>query len=473
MKSALRALGQIALVVVIGLVLTALLPHEAHGVTLALVTTTVLDPLMKVIANEPLVNTALAENQLSDIIDVDMNIEQDQTTQGRYKELALILGLPGAVGARAEDEVLPTAVNPLSANIRVYLRSLYGTLDMTGLVMRRVKNDEGAFLNWAEEQFPLFGKRLGHHMDRVDIGYGYGIIGRTTETFQGGGPYTVKLNRPLGVTGWTGVVRQLQEGDSLVFSSGATGVALRNPGSTQAAQVTDISTSLEQITITANAALAAAVLANDYVFPGDGAGFSGQKAGVNREPQGLVAAVDDGSILSTYLNQPRSLNRQWAGLVFDASVPEFGGNISEEFLVFCDDETTQETGEKLTHILLSYKLGRAYWKSLKTDRSFVNPRGQYTGGMGPGPQMVQLTDREIPLRVVRKFPDQLLMGLNKAYWRRYMLGQYEWDDTAGSIWNRSISSDGPLDKFYAVGFTDYELACRWPRTNFRATGLVV
>lgn len=438
-------------------------------------TTAVLDPAMKVIANEPLVNNVMAESQLADLFDSDFNVQTDQTTGGRYIERANIFGLPAGVGARAEDDNLPEADDPDFKNTRIPLRSVYGVLEMTGHVMRRVVGDEGAFLNYAEEAFPLFAKRVASELDRMLVGYGFGIIGRCAGTMSNvaGTTYTLALNRAYGVTGYTGVWRQLLEGQRLVFSSSASATALRNAGTGQSAKVLDVDEATDTVTLeVADAALAAAVALNDYVFPGDAAGHSGQVSGVNREPQGLLAGVDDGNILATYLNLARSSKRQHKGIVIDAANAAlgFGGQMSEDLLVYADEEVQQRTGQKVSAIVMSYSAARGYWKSLKSDRSFVNPRA-YMGGKGP--LSVQLTDREVMLKVGRKLPDQLCFGLATPEWKKFMLGQWEWDDKTGSVWNRVVTTSGRKDRFYAVGFMDLEVATRWCRANFRLDNLAV
>jgi hypothetical protein len=49
---------------------------------------------------------------------------------------------------------------------------------MSGRVMRRMKGDQVAFANWAENLLPKRAKRAAFHLDRQALGTGTGIIGR-------------------------------------------------------------------------------------------------------------------------------------------------------------------------------------------------------------------------------------------------------------------------------------------------------
>ncbi len=444
---------------------------------MAATTLAVLDPAMKVIANEPLIHDIHAESQLADLFEQDMQVPITSTTQGRYIERAHIIGLPAGVGARAEDENLPEADDPEFKNSRIYLKTIYGTVEMSGHVMRRVVNDEGAFLNYAGEVFPLFAKRVAHDWDRMLVGYGYAIIGRTTTTPTNvsSGVETIPLNRAFGVTGWTGVWRQLLKGQRVVFASSAAATTIRNAGTDQSAKVISVDRLTGVVTFGMSATLAAAISANDYVLPGDNAGISGVgSVGVTKEPQGLVAAVDDGNILATYLNVPRTGGtavEEFKALMLDSTDATlgFGGVMSEDLLVYADEEIQQVTGRKPSVLVASFSACRGYWKSQKTDQSFVNPRGNFTGGKGR--LEVALNERVVPLRPVRKLPDQIALMLVKETFKKYMLNSFTWDDKTGSIWNRVVTTSGRKDRFYAVGSMECETACDFPQANLRVNNL--
>lgn len=438
-------------------------------------TTTVLDAAMKVIANEPLFQNVLAESQLADIFETNERIATDPTTGGRYIERAHLFGLPAGVGARAENDNMPEADDPDFGNSRVYLKTVYGRLEMTGHTFRRVVGDEGSFLNYAEEAFPLFAKRVASELDRMWAGYGYGIIGRIngTVTNVSGTTYTMPMDSAYGVAGYTGVWRQVLEGQRCVASATAAGTTILSGGGAQSFKITGVDESTDTLTVTIpNGTLAAALVDNSYVFAGDEAGASSQASGVNREPQGLLAGCDDGNILATYLNLARSAKRQWASKVIDASNTTLGFDqvASEDLWVYADEEVQQSSGERIDVAVMSYSAARGYWKDIKKDRMLIDPRN-LVGGKGR--LTVQLTDRDIMLKVARKLPNEVAFGLTKSTWKKHMNGQWNWDDKTGAIWNRVVTTSGVQDRFYAIGYAELEATCWWPRANIRIDNLRV
>jgi hypothetical protein len=182
--------------------------------------------------------------------------------------------------------------------------------------------------------------------------------------------------------------------------------------------------------------------------------------------------VDDGNIVATYHNIARSGIRLWQGMIIDSSSASLGFNsqMSEDLLVYADETVAERGAGKITHLIMSRSANRGYWKSLKGDRTINDPRGSYTGGKSSGLEII-LGDRTVTLKVARKLPPQLAFGMQKDTWKRYGLGQFEWDDATGAIWNRATDATGRLDQLYAVGNMYEELECSAPRKNFRIDNL--
>src|SRR2546421_7946177 len=140
---------------------------------LAGVTTTALNPggasdinqALKIFFNEPVAEDIVYDSELLSLFEEDNNVKQDETTGGRYIETAQYFQLPAGVGARAENEYIPVPDGPVIQNSRVFLKKIQGVLEMTGDVMRRVKGDLGAYLNWAERAMPDLVKRVDHRSE--------------------------------------------------------------------------------------------------------------------------------------------------------------------------------------------------------------------------------------------------------------------------------------------------------------------
>lgn len=430
--------------------------------------TTDLTEAMKIIFADPLINNVVTDTELMSLFQTDANIKTEDTTGGRYIEMAHYFQLPAGVGARAEGEYIPIPDSPAFKNSRIYLRKLQGSVEMTGDVMRKVTGSEGAFLDYMSRALPDLVERLKNEIDRQYIGYGAGIKARVTSV-TGTTTITVVAEDALGVNGFEDPWLQFLEGESCVFSDTAGATALRNAGTGQAAKLTAIAEDTNTLTFTCASGLGSAIVAQDYIFAGDASGQSSRTAASeDREIAGLLAAVDDGNIVATYNNIARSGNRYWQGNVIDASVAPYNGAMTEDLLAFADDTTFVRGSGKVDVLVMSRSATRGYWKSLKSDRTYPDPRS-YTGGK-PGLQVI-LGDRTLGLKVARKMPPQLAFGLSTDSFRRITLGSWEWDDRTGSIWNRVTDANGRKDAYYAVGNMYEQLFCVKPRTNFRIDGL--
>jgi hypothetical protein len=449
---------------------------------------------MKIIFSDPIVNNMVVESELLNRFRSESNIRTDDTTGGRFIEMAHYFQLPAGVGARQENEYIPVADAPVFRNSRIWLAKLQGTVEMTGDVMRRVATNEGAFLDYAAQALPDFTRRLTHEIDRMALGVGTGAKARirdVTATLGGSsltggisaydqpsaGYFRIALDRTMGITGRGQPFLHFLEGERLVFASAlGTPTTVRNPGSSQSARVVDINEDDNVLTLEGASALRSALAANDFIAMGDAAGFNfpgqqllGQTSG-HKELQGLYAGVDNGSILANYNNIDRTAiaNRLWNSIVINGGATPWSGVLNEELLTFADDEVAVRGAGRPDLIVTSRSGARGYWKSLKSDRFFMDPRS-YAGGKS-GLQII-LSDRGLPLVVARKLPFNDTFMLQTDTWRRLTLGSWEWDDQTGSIWNRVTDATGRRDAYFAVGNAYEQMFCVAPRKNVRIEGL--
>jgi hypothetical protein len=455
-----------------------LLAVPIFGMAAETTTTALIDEALKVIFASTLHNDIVADSELMDIFKTEMNIKQEETTGGRYVEQGHFWTLPAGAGWRLDDEYIPEAVSAEFKNSRIFLKKFMIVLQMSGDTMRRVRTDEGAFLDYMEKAKPAIVERANQELDSAYIGFGSGIkarVGAGGVTDNADGTMTFEVTDHSGVSGYTDAWLQFLEGEQVVFSSTSAATALRNPGSTQAAKVVDIdedagANGLGTVTVSAAAGLIAVVAAGDYIFTGDAAGHSGQSSGTDRAMAGLLAGVDDGQILQTYNNIDRlaSGNRLWRSIVVDTSV-NFAGTLSEDALEFGFRRVGQRGAGKPSIFVMSLSAHASYWKSLKGDRFFIDPGGNYKAGKGR--LEVILGDRTYPLRVARKLPPQVAFGLQQDRWARLTLGQLTWEEETGAMWNRVTDSTGRKDSYYSVAHLYEQLYCAAPRKQLKFEGL--
>jgi len=471
---------QIALVALTMLVVGTLWPSASlfalpvfFGMASESTTTALIDEALKIIFAKSLHNDIVSDSELMDLFETEMDIKTEETTGGRYVEQGHFWTLPAGAGWRADDEYIPEAVSATFKNTRIFLRKFHLTLQMTGDTMRRVRTDEGAFLDYMEKAKPALVERGNQDLDSAYIGFGSGIKARisTGITDNADGTMTFGVNRHSGVDGFGEAWLQFLEGERVVFSSTPGFTTLRNAGTSQSGKVTDLNEDNETITVEATAGLIAAAAQDDYIGSGDGAGHSGQVGGVDRAMAGILAGVDDGNILQTYNNIDRLAtgNRLWRSIVVDATT-NFEGVLSEEALNFMNRTTLIRGNGKPTHFIMSHSARDSYWKSIKGDRFFIDPGGSYTGGKGR--LQIVLGDTVYPLRVCRKLPPEVCFGVQKDRWARLTLGELTWEEETGSMWNRVVDSTGRKDAYYSVAHLYEQLYCAAPRKQWRLEGLV-
>lgn len=461
-------------------VLLALIPAPAQALGLMLMgtaapttSTTELDPVMKVIANRPLFNLTINESEFSDIILTNSEgVQIDQTTGGRYIENAHRFAKSSGYRGMQDGGYIPVAESPVFKNSKVYLKQSSYTLQMTGSAMRRVQQDEGAFINYLETELPEAAKNMAHVDDRYLMGFGYDVRARVNGTPTGtASALVITVDTALGVSGFTDAWTQFDEGDQLGFTSSlAATIALRAAGTNQRAIVRDIDEANGTITVETNATLAAAIADNDYIGTADTSdhNFPHGSGLTTMVPTGLMGAIDDGTILPTYMNIPRSGNRLWKGIVVDASASPWGGATSEGLVLFAVDEVKRKGGGDIAALAASYSGERGLRNAFAKDRFFMDPRS-YSGGRVP--LYLQLGNRAVQVKFARKLPPEVMFGIDASTWIQHTMGTFEWDDTTGSIWNRVTDSTGPKDAYYATGYKYGEFFCNAPRKNFRIQGL--
>lgn len=474
------------LIIVWALMLFAALAHPAgvmaaplaHPVLMG--DTTVISQIteaLKIVFNEPFFDNVVADSEFGDAFEEGGGIKYDETTGGRYVENLHELAWPAGVGARLEDDYIPVADAAEYANSRVYLKRVMGTIQMSSAVMDRVRTNEGAYLDYMERALPLLQKRVTTERDRMLLGWGYAVKARISAVSAYNTPvagqFQVTVDRSMGVTGYTDAPMQFLRGERNVFTSSlAAPIALRNAGANQSARLKNVQIMDNLLTYEGAAGLQAVLAANDYIGSGDGAGYSfpaGNPA-ETKEITGVLAAVDDGDIVSTYMNLPRANEDYWQGNMIDAQAAPFSGLLTEGLLVYADRINTVNGAGKIDFLIVNRVGEEQYWNSLKTDRQIVNPAGTYEGGKDR--LYIRLNGRRLMLQVARKQPTQIAFGLQRDTFKCFRLREWFWDDRTGSIWNRVVDSTGYKSAYFATGYFWEELFCGAPAKNFRINGLL-
>lgn len=434
-------------------------------------------------------NDVIFDSEFADIFESDTDVQTDTTGGGRYIEHAVQLAMGGGGRAMSSESYLSLAQTPRFANPRIYLKSFHDTLNLSGEALDRLKSGEEGWLSAMEQALPDLKNRMVHHDDCAMLGLGNGVKARirsVTSTLGGisftagvsaynspaTGQFAIAIDRPFGITGLTEAWRLFAENDSIVLTADATAATptLRNAGTTQAAVVTNIDEDNDVLILTAASALQAAVAAGDYIGLGDAAGSEFQVSSVFQTMTGLYGAVDDGSLLATYMGVTRSNERLLKAKTLTAST-NYNSQLSETCLERADDLLTDR--KSAIKVIITSKSGnRQYRKSLRGDRLF-NANATGVGGTSAGQKGLQiiLGTNNVNLRVSRKIPPEVTFGLADTKWKLYQSGSMEFDTRTGSMWKQYVDGTGRKHQYFADVFRYRELFCGFPGGNVRIDGL--
>lgn len=474
-----RTLKALGLLFAIALCALGAVPLPVLALPLLMGTATATDntqEILKIIFDEPLITNVVTDTELMSAFEVDSNVMRENTTGGRYIEGAQYFAYSGGVRAVDERGAFPQADPPIFKNSRIYLKKIGGSVEMTGDEMRKVIGDVGSYINYMERSLPDLVIRLSNSIDRMYLGYGYGVKARVTSVGSySGGQFDVVVEDTLGIDGWQDPWLQFLEQERDVFASGITApITLRNAGVNQSALLKNINPSTNTLTFEGAEALRDAITAGDYIADGDkgGSAFpSGAVTLTTKEISGLLAAIDNGDIVSTYMNIPRAGNRLWQGQVIDGNAAPFDGTLTENLLNFADRRARVRGAGKVNLIATSEAGYDSYWESLKTSQQFVNPQGSFTGGRDDKLTII-LGARRVRLTPCRKMPPQVAFGVDTATFKRYSLNAWEWINQTGSIWRPLSDVTGQYDIYVALGCLYEELFCNAPARNWRLDDLV-
>lgn len=412
----------------------------------ATATTSDMDELMKIVFDDTVIRETVYDTELLDLFPEG---EVKQGSEGRWFETSHLYQSPGSWGSRAENGYIPVPNNAKAANGKVMLKKVQGSIEETGEVLKKIRGDKAAFLDWADEQFPLFREGLSDEYDRQLVGDGSGIRARVNAAVPA---TTLVVDSAVGVDGWGHPLMQFRRGMFLRASANADGTSPR----TGVMEVAQIDWDNNAIVVSA---LADALEDNDYLFEGDAADNSAGK-----DMMGLAGLVDDGNIVQTLQNINRSTE-----LWFRSYVRDFDGDeLTELELIRTDREARFRGGGRVDTLICSEEAFDLVWGDLKADRVVNDPRA-YTAGRS-GITVLFGGTRAVELRTARKLPPQLVYGIQRDQIRKFILHEFEWDDTSGSIWKQVVDSTGRKDAHYAYGNAHGEIGIKSPQKCWRAEG---
>lgn len=206
------------------------------------------------------------------------------------------------VGARRENDTLPSAGNQAYQQAQFDLAYLYGTAAFSGPAIQKTKTDAGAFVRVITSEIDGLRRDLTLDTARQLYGDGTGSVGKVASI--AGTTITLTSAEPI-LKGYFSINMSVDTAASLT------------PGafSSQANAVTDVDPVAGTVTVTS----AGTIAANDFIFRASSADASGTK----EIPNGLQAMIATSATSVGGINAASAGNKWWANL-FDTT----GGSIS-------------------------------------------------------------------------------------------------------------------------------------------------
>lgn len=326
---------------------------------------------------------------------------------GKYAVFAIHTTRNQGLGARKENELLPTAGQQGTEAGRVGLKYLYGAMGMTGQTFELANSNPEAFLDAMDLERDGLKDDLAIDMNRQVWGDGTGRLA----TFSG--------SIGASTTGTVSNTQYLQEGMQVDVLSSA-GVVKSSNLRISAINEVNVQTGAGTFTISASVAWAA----------GD---FLVRTGNYQNEWTGLQSIVSDSGTL--YNINPTTVPI-WKG-VKNAN----GGTARavSEGLMMAFYTKIKKNGAKPSAIFTSPGVWQSYWQLLAQQRSFVNTK-EFTGGFTG--LAFTTPDGEIP--VIQDFdaPRGKMLFLSEGDIKLYREHDFKFMDRDGSMFNRRSGYDG-------------------------------
>jgi hypothetical protein len=341
-----------------------------------------------------------------------------QKWQGRKRVVPKKLGRNQAAGSIGARGALPQAGRSRWADFEIQARDCYTRVGFDRYTMEQAKNKKGSFADVVPTEMESAFDDLLFHRNRLMWGYGAGILALVNGA--AAAATTITVDSPGNVIGSVMGNRYLHADMYVAFinaSNVVQGTAFIESVSDDGTQIT-VDT---PITCDDNCKIVVAQTPTQH--------------SLNKEPEGFLAGIDDGTYVDNYHNISRTT---YPGT--KSYVQTGVGGLSLDALQQPIDAVSIKTGKVVDEMWTEHAVRRAYLATLEADRRYtgadlMSPDGGTKAAKNPMPTRRQkaITYGDIPIITDRDAPYRTLFGVNKEAWTRYVLSEGQWDDTDGSI----------------------------------------
>ncbi len=358
---------------------------------------------------------------------LDVIERSNEHVEGSEWVLSLHVERNSGVGARRENETLPTAGRQGTTKAREETKQNTARFELTTKVMKALNSDKGGFTKAVTFNTDETINDVRRDVNRQAFGTSNGVIATCGDTVTSD---TVVLATTTG----SHAIRQLEKG--MVIDIGTVAAP-----TTVASARTIESVDRANKTITISGANVSTTAGTHFIFR---AGSGGASGGVGQaEIHGLQHIADDDS---TLFNVNPSTYEKWAATVLgNSGTPRA---VTEEIFEEAMDEVDLVSGETPDLFWCSYGVFREYGDQMKTLKRFPN-----TLELKGGHKALDISsgDETAGLKRDRDCPDGMAIGWVTKHMFSPEMSDWEWMDQDGAVLSRvsdKTNYEATLEKFH-------------------------
>lgn len=379
------------------------------------------DPLFKEDYAPAIVNQLAEENNALGFMEDET---PDDSWQGREKVQPIKIGRNWSVGSIGAGGALPQAGRSAYKNFTIPMRDTYGRVGFERWVIEQSRNKKGSWQQVIPAEMDSLTEDLSFARNRMAWGYGKGILALVNGAVAAGSQ-TVAVDAPGNVAGSV-------MGNRHIFGDATSGqfLAFLDPASfavVHTSFVTAVAASGLQITIETPAP-AGGIPDNALIVTGQNA----TQNSYNKEPEGILAGIDDGTYVDTY----HGLSRTTYPILKSYVVTGVGALSTDAIQQALDAQSIRVGGKGIDMFMCEHAVRRAYLALLEADRRYtgadlMRPDGGTAAAKKPTGKKITFGD--IPMMEDRDAPYRMLFGVTKSSWIRYVMSEGKWADDEGSV----------------------------------------
>jgi hypothetical protein len=329
---------------------------------------------------------------------------------GKYVEFPIHVKRNHGIGARLENETLPTAQNQGYSQAHVRLAYLYGSIQLSGPSIELVNTDFQAFASILDEEVNGVQTDLAHDMNRQTFSTHVGALMTSTAAYAAN-TITTTNTQYMEV----GMYVDIYASDATTLRAAGRNVTAVNPDTS----------------IVVDGAAIATGASGDIVV---------RNGSINRETIGFAEIVNN---TGTLYDVDPTVDTVWKSVMNNN-----GGTpraLSEGLMTKMADDVYKNGGDTPTVIWTTLGVRRAYANLLTQQRRFANTT-EFTGGFKG---LAFTTDNgEIPVMTDVDCQPNRMYFLNEKKLKIYRENDWSFMDRDGSKWQRVIGVDAYTATLY-------------------------